>query len=262
MATDGKPRIGAILSAIRARGDCFAGIINSDCRIMGYPDLAANFRAGLEGTCVLAWRLDVGEGRKPAAARHGFDAYFFDVSVIPEDDFGFSIGDPWWDYWFPLACEMRGAKLETLAVPLLVHKVHPLNWRHRNWDDGAQRFWAALQGWRPSVAVQGSLFEEIPAKWWKRERLSAFRVGAFSLLVPLWFHRATPQTIALMPSTMPDVEAMLRVGGGALLDATEFTMLRNMIRRMVRPLRLAVAAYRRFRWGLSVAVRQMRWRAS
>src|SRR5580704_7994161 len=39
-ATDGKPRIGTILSAIRAHGCRFAGIINSDCRVIGYPNVA------------------------------------------------------------------------------------------------------------------------------------------------------------------------------------------------------------------------------
>src|SRR5260370_2082370 len=46
-AADGKPRIGTILSAILARGCRFAGIINSDCRIIGYPNAAAGLQAGL-----------------------------------------------------------------------------------------------------------------------------------------------------------------------------------------------------------------------
>src|SRR5260370_40873841 len=38
-ATDEKPRIGTIMPAIRARGCRFAGIINSDCRIVNYHDV-------------------------------------------------------------------------------------------------------------------------------------------------------------------------------------------------------------------------------
>src|SRR4029077_6251050 len=38
---DGKPRIAAFFSAIRESGARFAGIINSDCRIVRYPNLAA-----------------------------------------------------------------------------------------------------------------------------------------------------------------------------------------------------------------------------
>jgi hypothetical protein len=73
---------------------------------------------GLNGRALLAWRLDVGSG-KPSAVRYGFDAYFFDTEIMPEDDAGFSIGDSWWDYWFPLACEMRGARIEALASVFL-----------------------------------------------------------------------------------------------------------------------------------------------
>src|SRR5215467_9721453 len=74
-ATDGKPRIGTILSAIRARGSRLAGIINSDCRIIGYPNAAAGLQAGLERTAVLAWRIDVGPDLRPTTMRGGFDAY-------------------------------------------------------------------------------------------------------------------------------------------------------------------------------------------
>jgi hypothetical protein len=71
MASDGKPRIGAILSAIRKHGCKFSGIINSDCKIVCYPNLAANLAAGLEGRAAVAWRLDVG-GRRTRAQRYGF----------------------------------------------------------------------------------------------------------------------------------------------------------------------------------------------
>jgi hypothetical protein len=246
MATDGKPRIGAFLSAIRERSCRFAGIINSDCRIAGYPGLAANLQRQLEGRTLLAWRLDVCD-LKPSAVRYGFDAYFFDTEVMPEDDAGFSIGDPWWDYWFPLACEMRGARIETLALPLLTHKVHPLNWKRRRWDDGAYRFWTMLKSWRPAVPSKRSLFAEIPEAWWKRERLTAYQVGVLSLTVPLWFHEKRPQTIAVMPSDMAEMEAMLRLGGQALLESSELTIMENMLQRAIRPLRLAEAMFRRAR---------------
>src|SRR5229473_84005 len=46
LASDGKPRIGAILSAIHEDGCRYAGIINADCRIAGYPGLAASLQGG------------------------------------------------------------------------------------------------------------------------------------------------------------------------------------------------------------------------
>jgi hypothetical protein len=246
MATDGKPRIGAFLSAIRERSCRFAGIINSDCRIAGYPGLAANLQPHLEGRALLAWRLDVGADT-PSAVRYGFDAYFFDAGIMPADDAGFSIGDSWWDYWFPLACEMRGARIETLALPLLTHRVHPLNWKRRRWDEGAHRFWTALKSWRPATPAARSVFAEIPDAWWKRERLTAHQVGVLSLTVPLWFHRERPQTIAVLPSDMAEMEAMFRLGGRALLEDSEFTILKNMLRRAIKPLRMAAAMFRRVR---------------
>jgi hypothetical protein len=66
---DGKPRIGAIFSAIRKSGAKFSGIINSDCKIARYPNLATNLRAGLEGTVVLAWRIDLDADLKPTRRR-------------------------------------------------------------------------------------------------------------------------------------------------------------------------------------------------
>ncbi len=84
MRTDGKPRIGAFLSAIQQSDERFAGIINADCRIMGYLGLAARIRDGLDRRCILAWRIDVGEVIKPAAASHGFDAYFLNTQFLPE----------------------------------------------------------------------------------------------------------------------------------------------------------------------------------
>jgi hypothetical protein len=246
MATDGKPRIGAFLSAIRERSCRLAGIINSDCRIVGYPGLAANLQMQLDRRALLAWRVDVGD-RKPSAVRYGFDAYFFDSEIMPADDAGFSIGDSWWDYWFPLACEMRGARIEALASPLLTHKVHPLNWKTRKWDDGAHRFWTTLKSWRPAVPGKRSLFAEIPDAWWKSECLSAYQVGILSVTVPLWFHKERPQTIAVMPSDMAEMEAMLHLGGRALLESSE---LEIMVHRAIRPLRIVEATFRRLRQAI------------
>src|SRR5258707_4626180 len=257
MAADRKPRIGALLSAIRDRSGRFAGVINSDCRIVGYPGLAANLQRSLERRALLAWRLDVGDG-KPSAVQRGFDAYFFDTEIMPEDDAGFSIGDSWWDYWFPLACEMRGARIETLALPLLTHKVHPLNWKTRKWDDGAQRFWTALTSWRPAAPARRSLFAETADAWWKRERLTVHQVGVLSLTVPLWFHRERPQTIAVLPSDMAETETMFRLGSQALLEASEFTIMKNMLRRSVGPLRIAEATFRRVRQAVFATLANFR----
>jgi hypothetical protein len=65
--------------------------------------------------------------------------------------------------------------------------------------------------------------------------------------VPAWFYRERPQTIAILPARMGEVEVMLAIGGQALLDAAEFVLLRNAVRRLIKPLRRAVAVFRRLR---------------
>jgi hypothetical protein len=261
MAIDGKPRIGDILSAIRNAGVRFAGIINSDCKIAGYPGLAAKLEAGLDRMCVLVWRVDVGDGIKPSAASHGFDAYFFDTRFVPEEDCGFSIGDPWWDYWFPLACEMQGAWLQTLAVPLLTHRVHPLNWQRRKWEAGAERLWTALRGWRHAATAPRSLYGSIPAAWWGRTHLTAVQVSSLSLIVPAWFYEHRPQTMAILPPEMAELETMFAFGGRALLDAADLTVAQNALRRIIGPLRMVVTIFRRVRarWMQLRRLRELRW---
>ncbi len=97
---------------------------------------------------------------------------------------------------------------------------------------------------RESLTVQRSLFKEIPAAWWRQERLTASRVGSLSLIVPAWFyserlqtvaHSERLQTVALLPSGMAEIETMLRLGGQALLNAAEFTIVKNMLRRVIKP---------------------------
>jgi len=249
-ATDGKPRIGTILSAMRARGCRFAGIINSDCRIIGYPDLAAHLRAGLDRTVVLAWRIDVGPDLKPTAMHGGFDACFFDTEVMPQDDLGFSIGDPWWDYWFPLACEMSGARVETLAVPLLTHKAHPAHWSQQSFIRSGYRFWAAFQSWRLRGALPKSLLTQIPIGWRPDGTPSVDQLGHLCGIIPAWLHDSRPQTIAIMGPEAAEIERVLRLGGRAMrkpsCEAELAEICNSTSWRMTAPLREAVMGVRRF----------------
>jgi hypothetical protein len=261
VTSNGKPRIGSILSAIRARGCRFAGIINSDCRIVRYPGFADNLKAGLERSVMLAWRLDIGDNAQPAAMRFGFDAYFFDIDVAPRDDAGFCIGEPWWDLWFPLACELSGAQVETLAVPVLTHKAHPVNWQQRSWFFGGQRLWATLQTGRTRDRIATSLQARIPPEWWQQDTLSPAQIGELALLIPAWLRECRPQTTSILGLEAAEVENIIRLGGRAMLAeshaadlaqeltnlAQELAMLRNSTSwRLTAPLRTAVTAIRHF----------------
>ncbi len=251
LPADGRPRIGGILEAVRQSGAPIAGIINSDCRIMADPALAERLATSLDKTCILAWRVDVGANIVPVAASHGFDCYFFDTRYVPKDDYGFSIGDTWWDYWFPMACEMAGARLETLAIALLTHRVHPVNWSGRNWEAGTERFWMALRHWKPTEPAADSLFAALPRAWWKKKRLNAAEVATLSLITPKWFHDARPQQRAILPPQMADVETMVAMGSKALLETSDLTVARNLLMHAVPRLRFMAVAFRRVyrRWS-------------
>jgi hypothetical protein len=96
---------------------------------------------------VLAWRLDVGANSLPSAFPCGFDAYFFDTRILPIDDAGFSIGEPWWDLWFPVACEMNGAKIEVLSLPIITHEIHSPNWHEQTWASRRLSLLEEPQAW-------------------------------------------------------------------------------------------------------------------
>lgn len=247
---EGKPRIGAILSAIRDHGAQFAGIINSDCRIVAYPDLVTNLSAGLERTVVLAWRIDLGCDLEPVPRRGGFDAYFFDTAVLPEDDCWFSIGETWWDYWFPLACEVNGARLETLALPLLTHLAHEGE-SGQGFIRAGYRFWSQLQTWNESGKLPMSLLVRLPPIGRKLPADEIYRLAA---IIPAWLHGCRPQTIAIMGPQAAEIETLLRFGGRAYLKDSQSSVATLAARlkaiesstswRMTAPLRRAVTAVR------------------
>ena len=206
LPTDGKPRIGAILSAIRKSGARFAGIINSDCRIVVYSrNMAHNLQAGLDRRLALAWRLDT-KADGASAMRYGYDAFFFDTAILPHDDAGFSIGETWWDLWFPHACETNDARVEVLKIPLLLHKAHPPDWNDAEWFAHAHRFWKI-------VGKEGTP--------------SNFDIYKLATDYPATL-RTRPQTIFITP---PDIELALRAGTNAMFRPDMQERLYSILRR-------------------------------
>jgi hypothetical protein len=226
LGSNGKPRIGAILSAIRDSGTAFAGIINSDCMLIGYPNMVRNLQAGLAHLLAIAWRIDV-NGSKAEIYKWGFDAFFFDTDIMPRDDCGFSIGDTWWDLWLPLAYEVMGGQIEPLGVPLLVHRAHPGKWSWPDWENNGRRLWEWLG--KPGTPSRAELHE------WSRE-------------IPVRFH-AQPQRISL--TGWPETDRALRFAGLALQEFYQLAQLaamRNSVSwRVTAPLREAIDFIRSIR---------------
>jgi hypothetical protein len=197
---------------------------------------------------VVAWRIDVGPDLKPTTMRGGFDAYFFDTEVMPRDDCGFSIGDPWWDYWFPLACEIGGARVETLSIPLLMHKAHPPNWSEQSLIRSSNRFWAAFQNWHRAGAVPKSLLAQIPTGL-RLDRTPSLdqRERLFGIIIPAWLHDRRPQTIAIMAPEAAEIERVLRFGGRAMVEASREAELLELL-AAVRRLRIWLYKYPRLQY--------------
>ena len=228
-AADGKPRIGAILGAIRESGARFAGIINSDCKIVNYPGLVANLKAHMDRTVALARRVDLGLDRNPTTQRGGFDAFLFDSKVIPRDDCGFSIAEPWWDHWFPVACEMSGARLETLAVPLLTHIAHPERWSAETFIRAGHRFWRELQNWHCGGDMPESFRSKIPADLPLDCVPSKQQLSDLAATTPAWLNQYRPQTISIMGPRASDVEMMLRFVGRGIAETRNISGLQAEI---------------------------------
>ena len=225
-AADSKPRISTILGAIHDSGVRFASIINSDCKIVNYPGLVANLKAQMERTVVLAWRVDLDLELNPTTQRGGFDAFLFDSKVIPRDDCGFSIADPWWDHWFPLACEMRGARLETLAVPLLTHIAHPERWSDETFIRTGHRFWRELQNWHCGGDMPESFRSKMPADLHFDCVPSKQQLSDLAATTPAWLNQYRPQTISIMGPQASDVEMVLRLRGRGIAETGHISRLR------------------------------------
>jgi hypothetical protein len=244
LPTDGKPRIGAILSVIRKSGVRFAGIVNSDCRILPYPNLVSNLNTGLDRTVLVGWRIDVG-GHEQSTASFGFDAYFFDTAILPNDDAGYSIGGPWWDYWFPLACEVAGGKIETLTAPLLTHKVHPINYSSQQEIDGCLRFWNCLRNWySDGRAIPGWPFQKAYDRY-RSQTIWPEQLSEISDLVRPWIRRKAA-SISFLPPELAEIESMLRLHGQALVANTEIARSLHILQTETRQLRSGIVALRNF----------------
>jgi hypothetical protein len=50
------------------------------------------------------------------------------------------LGQPWWDYWLPIACLRHGMKLYTPSTPTSLHAKHASQWTSDTWSQCAMEF--------------------------------------------------------------------------------------------------------------------------
>ncbi len=208
---DGKPCVSDIVTAIRKRGGERAGIVNADCKIHGYPDLSLKFAAALRNSVLYAERVDVGDDWLPTIGEcAGFDAFFFDVGVLrPVNNRHFRLGEPWWDYWFPLQLAVNGARLGCLDMPLLHHRRHQARWNPQDWDWHARNVCSVFQQWSGQRTLMPFLssFNGIQDLS-KLDRDESVKIGAACFQ---WLRtRKLEHQLSLLPNEISNIEAILR----------------------------------------------------
>ena len=162
LSSDGKPIIGEIISAIVKRGSAFAGIINSDCSILCYPNLALILQTQLEGSMYYVERIDTLGGHPITHGCGSFDAFFFDTKAVKgiQDNY-YKLGETWWDYWFPLRAMENGTKLGIISQPLLLHERHDARWNHEAWFRSADHFYRDFKTWANLSRFPKEIFKKI-----------------------------------------------------------------------------------------------------
>lgn len=134
----GAPQIMELVRvAVESRAE-ICGFINSDCMLF---DEAVRRTAFIElrqgGVFLLGERVDVSpeSGASMPSWAKGFDLFLFrphDLIAMKLYS-GYSpyrLGDPWWDYWFPLVACSSGLKLKRFALPVVSHIDHAKNWNY------------------------------------------------------------------------------------------------------------------------------------
>lgn len=139
-----RPKITDFLDAIRESREKIAGIINADCYLAGDADLISTVKHHAAEGVVVIERLNIDPLtlRPTGRSRYGFDAFLFTAEAISSIDMDreLTIGETWWDFWFPVACCAAGAKLMTVGAPLLFHLDHVQKYQTSQWLANGRRF--------------------------------------------------------------------------------------------------------------------------
>jgi len=123
------PFINDMLSALSRENAPVLGIVNSDIVFEPAPSWHRLESLIAGKSVVTGQRYDTRNLTGGALHRYlpGFDYFFFGHAASAElakDARPFSMGLPWWDYWFPLVLGLRGYDIHCLTRPAVLHLAH------------------------------------------------------------------------------------------------------------------------------------------
>jgi hypothetical protein len=199
-----RTKMKTLLSAILASGENVAGIINADCFMMSPGAGIENLLKAAAGSIILLERLNIDPMtmRATGSSNLGFDAFFFDTQFVAniDDSEEWTIGEPVWDYWFPLVMHIAGATLKAPNSPIIVHLDHELQWTIA--DSAAK----GIKLYKRLISLD--LEERMPAALARQVRkvnsvqFEEVDVNRFWECIIPWL-RTYPQTFSLCPSGSP-----------------------------------------------------------
>jgi hypothetical protein len=133
---------------------------------------------------VLVERLNIGADdlRATGVSCYGFDLLLFKKQVLDDLEFDpeIPIGTPWWDYWFPIACQLAGGQLFTAPAPLLMHLDHPQGWSWEGWLAQGRKM-------HDSLAIKCKSYSSLPfVNYDQTNELSKSEANDFAIAAFQW----------------------------------------------------------------------------
>src|SRR5262249_11883631 len=136
-ARRGAPTISAMLAHMLTAGDedVFV-LLNADVAVLPGGELSATLSAEVAGALVMSQRVDVTDPAPHRGSRYAFGYDFFAFGrelppKLPTTDF--VLGEPWWDYWLPIAAALAGGGLKRVDHALTTHLVHETAYGDERW---------------------------------------------------------------------------------------------------------------------------------
>jgi len=138
-----RPKIFEFLKEASRSPSDLTGIINADCLLLNYPPFVQGILSGARDGLVMMERVNIDPNNLLPTGQSclGFDAFFFNkthasrLTIDPD----LVVGQPWWDYWFPMEFAISG-------INKLLRPQSPLSFIWIMSRDGLKRVGCTMDG--------------------------------------------------------------------------------------------------------------------